>query len=192
MQCRVCSSAVDTHGLFPGGAVRCISCGADNQVPSGRTPAISDPYRRPEPPAPQPTVAHASAALGPLCPRCPRLLLDDPERSGLSCAACGGVFLVHATLATRIDAERPVDKPAHPPRHASQAQRESAVHYAWCPECRQTMARMNFGGHSGIVVDVCRAHGTWFDRGELEAALDFVRAGGIEEDLATAPPADEA
>ena len=99
---------------------------------------------------------------------------------------------MHATLATRIDAERPVDKPAHPPRHASQAQRESAVHYAWCPECRQTMARMNFGGHSGIVVDVCRAHGTWFDRGELEAALDFVRAGGIEEDLATAPPADEA
>jgi Zn-finger nucleic acid-binding protein len=102
------------------------------------------------------------------------------------------VFLAHATLATQIDAERPARKPPRPPRHASQAPRESEVHYAWCPECRQTMARMNFGGHSGIVVDVCRAHGTWFDRGELEAALDFVRAGGVEEDLATAHPADEA
>jgi Zn-finger nucleic acid-binding protein len=41
------------------------------------------------------------------------------------------------------------------------------------------MARVNFGKHSGIVVDVCRWHGTWFDAGELDAAMEFVHAGGV-------------
>jgi len=42
------------------------------------------------------------------------------------------------------------------------------------------MARMTFGKHSGIVVDVCRGHGTWFDGGELDAVMAFVRGGGLE------------
>jgi hypothetical protein len=45
------------------------------------------------------------------------------------------------------------------------------------------MARMNFGHHSGILVDTCREHGTWFDQGELDATLEFVRAGGLEGDV---------
>jgi Zn-finger nucleic acid-binding protein len=45
------------------------------------------------------------------------------------------------------------------------------------------MTRANFGRRSGIVVDTCRDHGTWFDRGELDAVLEFVRAGGVEEEL---------
>jgi Zn-finger nucleic acid-binding protein len=49
------------------------------------------------------------------------------------------------------------------------------------------MTRMNFGRHSGIVVDVCRSHGTWFDRGELDAVLEFVRAGGIETEVDASP-----
>jgi hypothetical protein len=44
------------------------------------------------------------------------------------------------------------------------------------------MNRKNFGAHSGIIVDVCREHGTWFDGDELAAALEFVRAGGLVED----------
>jgi hypothetical protein len=45
------------------------------------------------------------------------------------------------------------------------------------------MTPMNFGKRSGVVVDACRDHGTWFDAGELAAVLDFVRAGGIEPEL---------
>jgi hypothetical protein len=48
------------------------------------------------------------------------------------------------------------------------------------------MARMIFGQRSGVVVDVCRAHGTWFDAGELDAVLEFVRFGGLEHDVARA------
>jgi Zn-finger nucleic acid-binding protein len=53
------------------------------------------------------------------------------------------------------------------------------------------MTRTNFAGHSGIVVDVCREHGTWFDRGELGSALEFVRAGGLEREADRAPNADD-
>lgn len=35
------------------------------------------------------------------------------------------------------------------------------------------MARKNFGERSGIVVDVCKVHGVWLDRGELDALLAY-------------------
>jgi Zn-finger nucleic acid-binding protein len=44
------------------------------------------------------------------------------------------------------------------------------------------MSRTNFGARSGIIVDVCREHGSWFDRGELDATLQFIRDGGMEEE----------
>jgi Zn-finger nucleic acid-binding protein len=42
------------------------------------------------------------------------------------------------------------------------------------------MTRRNFGGNSGVIIDVCRSHGVWFDRGELPRVLAFVEAGGLE------------
>jgi Zn-finger nucleic acid-binding protein len=42
------------------------------------------------------------------------------------------------------------------------------------------MNRMNFAHCSGVVVDVCRGHGTWFDRDELRQIVEFIRAGGLE------------
>jgi hypothetical protein len=42
------------------------------------------------------------------------------------------------------------------------------------------MNRTVFGKSSGVVVDVCSAHGTWFDARELTASLAFVERGGIE------------
>ncbi len=42
------------------------------------------------------------------------------------------------------------------------------------------MNRVNYARISGIVVDVCKSHGTWFDAHELPALLDFVRRGGLD------------
>jgi Zn-finger nucleic acid-binding protein len=53
------------------------------------------------------------------------------------------------------------------------------VTYIPCPFCRDLMLRRNFGKVSGIVVDVCAKHGTWFDVGELARVLSFVSAGGL-------------
>lgn len=39
---------------------------------------------------------------------------------------------------------------------------------------------MNFARCSGVVVDVCRNHGTWFDRNELHRIVLFIRNGGLD------------
>jgi Zn-finger nucleic acid-binding protein len=57
------------------------------------------------------------------------------------------------------------------------------IRYLSCPICRGLMNRVNFGRRSGVIVDVCRAHGTWFDAGELVTALEFVAQGGLADSL---------
>ncbi len=54
------------------------------------------------------------------------------------------------------------------------------VSYIACPVCKQLMNRVNFAHCSNVVVDVCRTHGTWFDRDELRRIVEFIRAGGLE------------
>lgn len=194
MQCRACDAALEAH-VFPGGHVRCPACGAENVVDAPAQPPAETPYRsvgsRPAEPRAPSHPRSGSHGLGPLCPRCTRLL-QAAHGPDLDCAACGGSFVDHGDLTARIDDARPAPDA---PRHARHVPRESDVHYARCPTCAQPMARMNFGTRSGIVLDVCRTHGTWFDRGELDAVLDFVREGGIEDVIeppAPPPPNDEA
>jgi Zn-finger nucleic acid-binding protein len=54
------------------------------------------------------------------------------------------------------------------------------VRYRRCPHCRDFMNRMNFARCSGVIVDICRAHGTWFDLNELHRIVHFIRAGGLD------------
>jgi Zn-finger nucleic acid-binding protein len=42
------------------------------------------------------------------------------------------------------------------------------------------MNRINFARCSGVVVDVCKGHGTWFDRDELSRIVEFIRGGGLD------------
>jgi Zn-finger nucleic acid-binding protein len=68
---------------------------------------------------------------------------------------------------------------------ASQAPTKSVqdtdkVRYVPCPECRNLMNRINFARCSGVVVDVCKGHGTWFDREELSRIVEFIRGGGLD------------
>ena len=42
------------------------------------------------------------------------------------------------------------------------------------------MNRINFAKCSGVIVDVCKGHGTWFDKQELTRIIEFIREGGLE------------
>jgi Zn-finger nucleic acid-binding protein len=55
-----------------------------------------------------------------------------------------------------------------------------AVQYAPCPVCKNLMNRVNFAHSSGVIVDVCTRHGTWFDQDELREVLEFISGGGLE------------
>ena len=54
------------------------------------------------------------------------------------------------------------------------------VNYVPCPECSQLMNRANFARCSGVIIDVCKPHGIWFDRDELSRIVEFIQAGGLQ------------
>lgn len=56
----------------------------------------------------------------------------------------------------------------------------AAVRYVACPACKKTLNRQNFGRRSGVVIDVCKSHGVWFEQGELQSVLAFIDGGGLE------------
>ena len=53
--------------------------------------------------------------------------------------------------------------------------------YRRCPVCEQEMARRRYHRISNFVIDRCMAHGIWFDPGEFEMAVEFLRQGGLEK-----------
>lgn len=58
---------------------------------------------------------------------------------------------------------------------------EKSIRYLPCPVCRKLMNRVNFAHSSHVIVDVCKEHGTWFDKDELRRTIEFIRAGGLEK-----------
>jgi Zn-finger nucleic acid-binding protein len=57
----------------------------------------------------------------------------------------------------------------------------AAVRYVACPVCKKTMNRQNFGRRSGVIIDVCKSHGVWFEQRELQSVLAFVDSGAFEQ-----------
>lgn len=95
------------------------------------------------------------------------------------CTKCLGLWLDAATF-ERIcrDAEQQATVLANG-RSMGAANAIGTVRYLRCPQCRDLMHRVNFARCSGVIVDVCRSHGTWFDANELHRIVQFIRAGGM-------------
>ncbi len=58
-----------------------------------------------------------------------------------------------------------------------------------CPECGEVMDRMRYkvSKHpSGVLIDVCKKHGVWLDRGELTSILAFIASAGNRPAFPTA------
>lgn len=120
------------------------------------------------------------------CPRC-RIELGSVKVGTASlreCERCGGLWVDIASF-EKICAEREQQSAvlgaATPAPKGSQSfDAANRVRYVPCPRCNQLMNRVNFAHCSGIVVDVCKGHGTWFDRDELQQIVEFIRGGGLE------------
>ena len=99
------------------------------------------------------------------------------------CKDCDGLWVDVASF-EQICADREQQSAVLGAAHFASAQRavstESHVRYVPCPQCRQLMNRINFAHCSGVIVDVCKGHGTWFDRDELSQIIQFIRGGGLE------------
>jgi Zn-finger nucleic acid-binding protein len=82
---------------------------------------------------------------------------------------------------TQEDQEAVMGFPGMPASPAASAERKPARAYIPCPECAKLMNRRNFAGLSGVILDWCKSHGTWFDRNELKQIVLFVRGGGLRK-----------
>lgn len=56
----------------------------------------------------------------------------------------------------------------------------SKISYVPCPDCNELMNRSNFAHASGVIIDICKKHGVWFDRDELPKIIEFIQKGGME------------
>src|SRR6266446_6888649 len=164
--CRFCGSRLATvacpscFGMIFLGSKHCPRCGAAALVPE--TTAAEETE------CPRCKVQMKSVAIGSTtvseCEQCLGLWLNVAAFEGI----CADREQQSAVLGTASPA------PSHAVRETSK------VNYVPCPQCSQLMNRINFARCSGVIVDVCKGHGTWFDRDELREILEFIRNGGFE------------
>jgi Zn-finger nucleic acid-binding protein len=100
----------------------------------------------------------------------------------LECGSCDGTWLEAAAF-ERLCADRESQAAVvhnAPEQPAPPNKPPERVRYRPCPRCGKLMNRLNFGRLSGAVVDVCRGHGTFLDRGELHQVIRFIQQGGLD------------
>lgn len=116
-----------------------------------------------------------------MCTRCrkPMQSFRGGPGSLYDCDGCGGQLVEHALLHDLLEQRERYGETA--PRRPPRFNPAGPVAYVKCPMCQATMNRKNFGGSSGVIVDVCTQHGIWFDTGELPRVLAFVEGGGLVE-----------
>ena len=158
---------VTCFALSPREAERCVKCGA--LLPA---PAFVAEGAGACPDCRLDLVAHAFGAVGYAeCPRCAGLFLRREAFEAVTKDA-------DTRAKVRLAEPAAAAPPAGPAPGKAASGVLPAVRYRPCPSCRKLMNRTNYGGGSGIVLDACRDHGLWFDRGELAAIVDFLEKGG--------------
>jgi Zn-finger nucleic acid-binding protein len=167
LRCGYCGSALKT--------VTCPSCFASMFTGSEYCPHCGSKAAQ--------AVEDSNAPLP--CPNCSATM--KPVRVGATsmqqCDTCAGSWLatdVFTSLCTDREAQAAVTavfgaKAGAPPSQP----RLGEVRYRHCAVCKNMMNRVNFGRVSGVVIDLCKGHGVWFDPGELSRALSFVAGGGL-------------
>jgi Zn-finger nucleic acid-binding protein len=121
--------------------------------------------------------------------------LGEESVTVLECGRCAGLWLGHEVFRELVERAKKQSLPAGTipetpqqeaakfrlPAGARVAAPQGGTFYRPCAVCRRLMQRVNYGHASGVIIDVCRDHGDWFDADELARILAWVRAGGDQE-----------
>ncbi|HJZ92204.1 MAG TPA: zinc ribbon domain-containing protein [Gemmataceae bacterium] len=122
----------------------------------------------------------------------------------LECGRCAGFWMEHEVFRRQVELARSDALPAgtlmdSPQRVAARVglpagsvAGERGSFYRPCPVCRDLMNRRNYGQDSGVILDMCKEHGLWFDADELARVLAWVRAGGGREPTPAKGPSAQA
>jgi len=116
------------------------------------------------------------------CPRCKRkleslMIGSTPVRE---CTLCGGLWTGIKTFESICaDKEEQSGVLAFVATRSAERQSQPPINYVPCPNCSQLMNRSNFARSSGVIIDLCKQHGVWFDADELPKIIDFIEKGGL-------------
>jgi len=120
-----------------------------------------------------------------MCPKCHTTLFVCYQRdveTGI-CARCQGFWVARSREKHVLNATAEVfsiDDLQLLPKYYKPYVPKVRSGYVPCPVCRQLMHRRNWGTHSGVIVDKCIMHGTWFDEGKIEKIKEYIKLGDIE------------
>jgi Zn-finger nucleic acid-binding protein len=125
-----------------------------------------------------------AVTAGKKCPRCRAgvQLVPVGNTKVLECETCLGLWL-NIQAFEKICADKEQQSAVLGSASLAAVDRTippAKVNYVPCPECSQLMNRANFARCSGVIIDVCKGHGIWFDRDELSRIVEFIRSGGLE------------
>ena len=172
--CRFCDARLATvacprcFAMMFVGSLHCSRCGA-KAVRAESVEAVS-PRHCPRCRAEMESVAVGRASLRE-CPRCGGLWVDVESFEQ--------IIMERERQSVMLGAASVVPRQAEGGEGGGGGE-PNKVRYVPCPECNQLMNRVNFARCSGVIVDVCKGHGTWFDREELQQIVEFIRGGGLE------------
>lgn len=127
--------------------------------------------------------AEVDEAKTELCPRC-RINMQAVmigKTHLRECSKCEGIWADTASLQQIYeDREEQAAVLGTAAPVAESNSLEMPIRYIPCPICNTLMNRVNFAHCSNVIVNVCKAHGTWFDKDELRRIVEFIRGGGLD------------
>lgn len=120
------------------------------------------------------------------CPRCEMHLVAQmiDGHPVEVCGACMGMWIEHSVLEAIYAAAPKGLTPVKAAQASNEVRLQAAQAgqhkkaYIPCPVCGTMMNPQNYGMHSGVIIDLCREHGVWFDADELNNILAYHAAGG--------------
>jgi Zn-finger nucleic acid-binding protein len=116
------------------------------------------------------------------CPRCKRTLesLNIDATPVRECTRCGGFWTnVETFESICADKEKQSAVLTFISTHPAENTTPPPINYVPCPDCNQLMNRSNFARSSGVIIDLCKQHGVWFDADELPKIIAFIDKGGL-------------
>jgi Zn-finger nucleic acid-binding protein len=127
---------------------------------------------------------HDVVAANRKCPRCKTnmQIASIGDSKVLECGSCLGLWLDTQAF-EKICADKEQQSAVLGKASLTGVERAvppAKVNYVPCPECSQLMNRANFARCSGVIIDLCKQHGIWFDRDELSRIVQFIQSGGLE------------
>lgn len=122
------------------------------------------------------------------CPVCgdkSKLVSRKLSENGVNvqeCPFCAGLWMGHQVFTQLRDRVRGKSTQPREVFHVSakmkRGKRPDGPRYRHCVDCGKMMNQQTYGRGSGVIIDICRKHGIWFDADELHEIVQWISKGG--------------